>query len=209
MKLYYSPNACSLGIHFLLEEIGKPYELEKVSLAEGAQHKPPYVTLNPKAKVPLLQRDDGSLLTEFPAIVFYLAKSNPAARLLPEDLEGEVRALELLDYMIATIHMRGFTRVFRPGAFAPSEADHPAVKQAGLDIVTQGFKILEPVLADKEFILGTFSGVEAALFYLEFWARNRAKLALPAKFEAHLDRLLARETAQRVLASEGLSASGA
>ena len=32
MKLYYSPGACSLGIHVLLEEIGKPYELAKVDL---------------------------------------------------------------------------------------------------------------------------------------------------------------------------------
>ena len=39
MKLFYSPNACSLGIHVILEEIGKPFELMKVDLASGAQYK--------------------------------------------------------------------------------------------------------------------------------------------------------------------------
>ncbi len=38
MKLYYAPGACSIGIHVLLEEIGKPYELEPVNLREGAQY---------------------------------------------------------------------------------------------------------------------------------------------------------------------------
>ena len=26
MKLFYAPGACSIGIHVLMEEIGKPYE---------------------------------------------------------------------------------------------------------------------------------------------------------------------------------------
>jgi len=30
MKLYYMPGACSIGIHVLLEEIGKPYDLQKL-----------------------------------------------------------------------------------------------------------------------------------------------------------------------------------
>ena len=68
MDLYYSPGACSLGIHVLLEEIGKPYGLKKVSLKDGEQYKPEFLSINPKAKVPTLVRDDGSVLTEFPAI---------------------------------------------------------------------------------------------------------------------------------------------
>src|SRR4029077_5240769 len=55
MKLYYAPGACSIGIHALLEEIGKPYQLEPVNLREGAQFKAPYNTVSPKAKVPALE----------------------------------------------------------------------------------------------------------------------------------------------------------
>jgi glutathione S-transferase len=205
MKLFCSPNACSLGIHFLLEEIGKPYELELVDFSQKAQYKPPFTDLNPKSKVPVLQLDDGATVTEFPAIAFYLARANPAANLLPAGLEGEVRALELLDYLIATIHMRGFTRIFRPGNFAPNPVDEDKVKEAGREIVAKGFAMLEPVLGRKDYILGEFSIVEAALFFLENWARNRARIPLPVAFEAHLDRLLARPAAQRALAAEGLA----
>jgi len=77
MDLYYSPGACSLGIHVLLEEIGKPYGLKKVSLKDGEQYKPEFLSINPKAKVPTLLRDDGSVLTEFPAIASWLALTNP------------------------------------------------------------------------------------------------------------------------------------
>ena len=42
MKLYCAPGVCSTGIHVLLEEIGKPYQLELVNLREGAQFKPPF-----------------------------------------------------------------------------------------------------------------------------------------------------------------------
>jgi glutathione S-transferase len=205
MKLFYAPNACSMGIHLLLEEIGEPYELEKVDFSTGAQYKAPFTEINPKSKVPVLQRDDGSYLTEFPAIALYLGRTKPQAGLLPPGLEGEVRALELLDYLIATVHMRGFTRIFRPGSFAPGAADEDGVKQAGRDIIVKGFELLSPVLGSKDYILGSFSIVDAALFFLEYWARNRAKIPLPANFEAHLDRLLARPATIRMLKSEGLA----
>src|ERR1700747_3881565 len=60
MKLYYAPGACSIGIHVLLEEIGKPYETQIVKLMDGEQYKPPFTGINPKSKVPTVQRDAGS-----------------------------------------------------------------------------------------------------------------------------------------------------
>src|SRR5580658_2755688 len=94
MKLMFAPGSCALGIHLLLEEIGKPYETERVNLQEGAQYKPEFTSVNPKSKVPTLVRDDGSVLTEFPAIAFWLARTNPQANLLPDDPDAQARALE-------------------------------------------------------------------------------------------------------------------
>src|SRR5215475_3071782 len=111
MKLMYSPGACSVGIHVLLEEIGKPYEAHLVNLREGAQFKADFTAVNPKSKVPTLVRDDGSILTEYPAIAYWLARSNPDQQLLPDDVEAQVRAIEAMDYAIATVHMHGFSRI--------------------------------------------------------------------------------------------------
>jgi glutathione S-transferase len=205
MKLYYSPNACSLGIHFLLAEIGKPFTLEKVDFAAREQYGPEFVALNPKSKVPVLQREDGGIITEVPAIAFYLARTNPEAKLLPEDVEGQTRALELLDYLIATVHMRGFTRIFRPEAFSPTPEDKEKVQAAGVKFIETGFSLLEPVLGEKDYILGEFSIVEGALFFLEYWAVKRAGIPLPANFQAHFERLMARPAARKTLAAEGLS----
>src|ERR1700676_4841456 len=94
MKLLYSPGECSVGIHILLEEIGKPYEIERVSFAYKEQHLSDFKKINPKSKVPVLLRDDGSALTEFPAIATWLARTNPAAGLFPEDAGGRGRPLE-------------------------------------------------------------------------------------------------------------------
>ncbi len=149
--------------------------------------------------MPLLQLDDGATISEFPAIAWFIGRNAPA--LMPKD---EVRAIELFDYLIATVHMRGFTRIFRPGLFGRAE-DEAQVQQAGRDIIVKGFEILAPVLGDKEYIMGEFSIVEGALFFLEHWARFRANIALPANFEAHLDRLLVRPAVQKVRAVEGLA----
>ena len=69
--------------------------------------------------MPALERDDGSILTEFPAIATWLARTNPDAKLLPDDVESQVRALEAIDYVVATLHMQGFGRLFRPENFGP------------------------------------------------------------------------------------------
>ena len=77
MKFYYGPGSCAVGIHILLEEIGRPYELKTISLKDGEQQKSEYTRINPKGKVPALERDDGAILTEWPAIAVWLALTNP------------------------------------------------------------------------------------------------------------------------------------
>lgn len=204
MKLYYAPGVCSIGIHVLLEEIGKPYELEAVNLREGGQYKPEFTAVNPKSKVPTLVRDDGSVQTEYPAIAYWLARTNPFCNLLPDDIDLQARALEITDYCVATVHMQGFTRMFRPANFAPNAADEDAVKARGKEIIEKGFASLEKALAGKEYAVGPFSIADSAMFYVEFWA-GRVGISLPPNCAAHFERMKARPSVQRTLQQEGLA----
>ncbi len=205
MKLMYSPGSCALGIHLLLEEIGKPYEIELVNLREGAQFQALFTAVNPKSKVPTLVRDDGSVLTEFPAIAFWLARSNPGAKLLPEDIDSQARVLEAMDYVVATMHMQGFTRIFRPGNFSPNPADEEAVKARGREIFDKGMGIMDKALAGRDYVAGAFSIADAALFYVEFWGAARLQMQLPPNCAAHYRRMLARPAVQRMMQQEGLN----
>ncbi|MDI6025094.1 glutathione S-transferase N-terminal domain-containing protein [Corticibacterium sp. UT-5YL-CI-8] len=201
MKLYYMPNTCSMGIHLLLEEIGKPYEVEKIDFASQKQYSETYKALNPKSKVPALELDNGEILTEWPAIAFYLARSNPETKLLPEDVLRQARVMELVDYITATVHMQGFTRIARPGNFSPDESTHEAVKARGLELFSNGFKIVAPQLK-QPYALGDFSIADAALFYVEQWAVRRVSLTLPEACQRHYDAMIARPAVKRMLERE-------
>ena len=78
MKLYYAPGACSLSPHIILRETNTPFTLVKVDLAaKKAEDGSDFFGVNPNGYVPALQLDDGTILTEGPAIVQYIADTAP------------------------------------------------------------------------------------------------------------------------------------
>ena len=205
MKLYWGPHTCAIGIHILLEEIGNPYETEKLDVGGGATKAPAFRAINPKGKVPTLVRDDGSVLTEFGAIATWLARTNPQAGLLPNDPDVEARVAETLDYVEGTIHGQGYGRIFMPQIYEPQDVVHgtlglgqAAVKRQGVEIVQTGFAILDPQLSRHDYAAGNrFTIADAALFYVERWAVATG-ITLPVNIQAHFQRMLERPAVHKV-----------
>ena len=204
MRLFYAPGSCALGIHVLMEEIGAQFVLQRVNFAEREQFGAAFLAINSKSKVPALQRDDGSVLTEFQAISIYLALTHPEKRLIPSEPEGFVRMMEVMDYCVATIHAVGFRRLFRPGEFAARESDYAAVEARGREIVKAGFTLLDKALADKDWVVGDFSLADPALFYPSYWAEARLNIELPNNLRRHYERMMERPSVRRALRDEGL-----
>jgi glutathione S-transferase len=202
MKLYMTPGSCSTGIHILLEELDLVFEAYLVNLMAGDHTQPDYLAINPKATIPTLVRNDGTALTEFQAIAYWLARSYPKAQLLPGDADGDARALELMAYVVGTVHGQGFARLFTTDKFAINTADSEAVKAQGWAIAEQAFAVINAALPPQGYAMGAFSIADAALFYVEFWA-DKIGMALPEKCLAHYRLMLTRPVVRRVLQEEG------
>lgn len=203
MKLFYSPGACSIGIHVILEEIGKPFETRVVSTRDGSNKKPEYLAINPKAKVPALLRDDGKVLTEFPVIAWWLAKANPMSNLIAVEFEAEARTLEWMDYLCGTVHPQGFTRQFRPANFAKDAEDEARVIAQGKALAEGYLQVIEKGLAGDPWLLASgYSVADCALFFITGWASGRSGMTLPSKLARHHAAMMARPAVQRALARE-------
>jgi glutathione S-transferase len=202
MKFYMTPGSCSTGIHILLEELELLFEVYIVNLMAGDQFKPEYLALNPRGSVPTLVCDDGTPLTEFRTIAWWLARSYPKAGLLPESSEDEACVNEVMDYVVNIIHGQGYTRIFTTANYSSDEAMHEAIQASGREIVTGGLALMDEMLAGRDYVAGKFGIADATLFYVEFWA-DKIRLDLPPNCLAHYRRMLQRPAVRQVLMEEG------
>ena len=200
MKLYYAPGACSLSPHIVAIEAGLPIEFEKVNLAEhktaGGQD---YMTINPKGYVPALRLDDGTVLTEGPAIVQYLADQKPAAGLAPA--AGSIdryRVQEWLNFIGTELH-KNFGPLF-------NKATPDAVKETAKANITKRLAYINDQLAGKQYLMGAnFTVADAYAFTIINWT-NFVGIDLKAypNVAAYMGRVAARPKVQETLKAEGL-----
>jgi glutathione S-transferase len=139
--LYHTPGSCSRVTLNALEEVGLPFEDRPVDIFKGMQATPEYLAVNPKGKVPALYID-GRILTETPAILWYLAQTHSSAALLPlaEDGMPAIEGLVDLSWFSNTLHV--LARSARvPGRM--TTGDPNLVRE-------QTLKVLAPILRDLD-----------------------------------------------------------
>jgi glutathione S-transferase len=96
MKLYlFPPSSRVIALVALRRHLALDCELVSIDLGRGDQLTPEYLALNPNKKMPTLA-DDGFVLWESNAILFYLAAQRPESGLWPADLKGQAEVLRWL-----------------------------------------------------------------------------------------------------------------
>lgn len=200
MKLYYKAGACSLSPHIVLREAGLPFELESVDLAtKKLSSGGDYLGLNPKGYVPALLLDDGSLLTEGPAIVQYLADRVPEKKLAPAAGSMErYRLMETLNFISTELH-KSFGALFN--AQAPEEW-----KTVVKGLLAKRLAVVAAQLAGRDYIMGKeFTVADAYLFTVLGWAAYvQLDLSPWPLLGVYLARVAARPAVQAAMRAEGL-----
>jgi glutathione S-transferase len=96
MKLYIFPrSARALGIVALKNYLALNCEVKPIDLGRGDQLTPQYLALNPNKKMPTLE-DDGFVLWESNAILFYMAAKHLNRGLWPTDVKRQADVLRWL-----------------------------------------------------------------------------------------------------------------
>jgi glutathione S-transferase len=201
MKLYYSPGACSLSPHIVLREGGFTFDLERVDLQTKKikANDGDFLKVNPKGQVPVLQLDDGEILTEGPAIVQYLADQRPESGLAPPNGSiARYHAQEWLNFVTSELH-KTFAPLFRP----TTPEEYVKISKENL---ANKFAYLDKHLAGRQYLLGDkFTVPDAYCFTVTGWSRYKEiDLGRWPNLKAYMDRIAARPKVQEAMKAEGL-----
>jgi len=203
MKLYYTPGVCSLSPHIILSEAGLPYSLVKTDIrtktVEGGGD---YRRTNPLGYVPVLELDDGSILTEGPAIVQYIADRAPDRGLAPANGTIErYRMQSWLNLVSSELH-KSFSPLF-----------NPAMPDDGKTIyrhrLAARFAFLDDHLGRNDFLMGSsFTCPDAYLFTVLRWTvPTRLDMSPYQQLKAFMKRVEDRPAVQAAMRAEGLIAA--
>jgi glutathione S-transferase len=148
-------------LRLLLEQLGRAYRWVEVDISAGDTRTPAYLALNPNGKVPMLELDDGRILVESNAILYWLAEGSPY---LPADAWQRAQALSWMffeqyshePYIAVARFIRGWTP-----ADSPRRAELPRCLERG----HQALAVMEHHLLSHPWFTGPEYGIaDIALF---------------------------------------------
>lgn len=168
-KLWFAPGTCARVSMIALEETGIDFDTRLIAFKRGDHRSDEFLALNPKGKVPTLEVD-GEVLTENLAIVTYLSKKHPDAKLLPfgKNEMSDARILEDLAWCASGLHPI-VTRLRLPQYFCDTEDGRVRVWEMAAAAMKPNFALIEQRLADSEWMLGRdWSVLDAYVFWVWF-----------------------------------------
>ena len=200
MKLYFSPGACSLSPHIVLQEAGLPFEKVKTDTkTKVMENGGDFKQINPLGYVPVLELDDGTRITEGPAIVQYIADKVPGKNLAPANGTPErIKLQSWLNFITSELH-KGFSPLFNPAM--PDEA-----KKIFRERLATRFAHLDKHFAGNDYLMGkAFSVADPYLFTVSNWApRVDVDLSSFGNVLAYRKRVAERPAVQAAMKAEGL-----
>ena len=192
LTLYHAAPSRSSIVHWMLEELGEPYDLHLVSFKTGENLQPAYLAVNPMGKVPAVRHGD-VVVTEAAAICAYLADEFPHARLnIPV---GDLHRGVYLKWLFfgpscvePAIMDRAFPRREAPPRAALGYGDFETV----MDVLAKATAAADPYLMGEQ-----FTAADVVIGSGLRWATMFKLIPERPEFGAYLARLEQRPALQR------------
>ena len=201
ITLYHAPGACSRVTLNALEEIGLDFDDHAIDLGKLQQRSPDYLAVNPMGRVPALKVGD-RLLTENAAILHYLHRSNPGARLLPDEAAlPPNQGLQDLVWCASTLHPI-LRQVRAPQRYTAINLE--AVKERGIELMTPILSVIADRLSDGRWWYGaSWSILDVYLYWIYSTVAGAGVDLSPwPALAQHGVRVRSRSSFQRALARE-------
>ncbi|HET9960507.1 MAG TPA: nuclear transport factor 2 family protein [Polyangiaceae bacterium] len=165
LKLYFSPLACSLATRIALYEANAEVTFVEVDaetkLTEDGQD---FLQINPLGMVPTLELPNGKRLSENSAVLQYVARAYPDARLAPRDGDELAELQRWLSFIGSELHKALFTPLL-VGQTGPD------AKAYALGLAERRLGYVAQHLAERNLLLDRFSVADAYLFTILNWSR--------------------------------------
>lgn len=177
-----TPNGWKASV--TLEELQLPYEVKRVAILAGEQHKPEFLAINPNGRIPaIVDRDAGDFAVfESGAILLYLAQKT--GQLMPTDAKGASLVTQWLMFQMAGLGpMMGQANVY----FRYSENKIQSAIDRYQNESKRLLTVLDTRLADNEYLAGEFSIADIANWC---WARTHAWSGIDVSDLTNLQRWL-------------------
>jgi glutathione S-transferase len=198
IKLWFAPRTRAVRIAWLLEELGLPYQLERVEFKTTATSF--FAQTTPLGKLPVIE-DAGTLIGESGAIVEYILEQYGDGRLAPAvGSTARARYLQWLHFAESTafppLGIVIWLTLYRDDASA-----HPELVRDAVGRAASGLEFLEEHFGSGPWLLGeNFSAADIMMGFTLLAAQ--AVGVLDARFptiNAYLGRLLERPALQKVI----------
>ena len=201
MRIYPFPVAPNpTRVRLYLAEKGLALEQASVNLPKGEQRSPEHLARNPLGRLPVLELDDGTFLTESLAIIEYLEELHPEPAMIGRTpLErARVRELERIADLGVLLPIARIVHATRSPLGLPP---NPAVAEHARAALPAALRVLDERIGDQPFLAGARPSIADCTLF--------AALGFGAVFGVELDPAFERLHAWRTRFAARPSAQGA
>jgi glutathione S-transferase len=191
LEYYTNPQSRGLIAHWMLEEVGQPYQTTWLAWGPTGHKSPEYLKINPMGKVPAL-RHDSRIITEAAAICLYLAEAFPQAQLKPGPEA-------LADYYRWTLFCAGPVEQAVTSKSMGWQVPEGRQSTVGFGSYEEVVSTLESALKGRDYVCGDqFSAADVYVGSTVDWGVGFGTLPKLPTFLAYQERMRARPAYQRV-----------